>query len=462
MLRERYEPIDVFQRVPTLALRMDPVLAQMDNLLDDDTIFQALKADLLKRFPHTASDRRPSTPVEVILRMLVVKHLHDWSFPQTSQFVADSLSLRQFCRVYFAAVPDQSTLNRWARLIQPATLHRLLDHVVHLASQHQVTQGRKLRVDGTVVETTIHHPSDSTLLNDGVRVLSRTLQRARQVVADAGALAHDAFSDQTQHARERMKQIMYVARQKGEEAADRLKTAYRDLVDLTETVVEQVQQVARVLREQTSTAATRIATTLETMLPRVEQVIRQTTRRVLEGEAVPANEKIVSLFEPHTAILRKGKAGKPTEFGREVWLDEVDGGIITRYAVLEGNPDEKAQLMPSVEHHIEQFGHAPELVTADRGVHSAANERAAHAAGVEQVVLPKPGKLSAKRTTYERQDWFRKGRNWRAGIEGRISSLKHNHGLRRCRYHGADGMERWVGFGILAHNLRQIARHQLA
>jgi IS5 family transposase len=462
MLRERYEPSNIFERIPSLAMRTDPVLAHIDTLLDDDTIFQAVKADLSTRFPRTTTDGRPSTPVEVILRMLVVKHLHNWSFPQTSQFVSDSLVLRQFCRVYFEAVPDQSTLNRWARLIQPATLHRLLDHVVHLATQHQVTYGRKLRVDGTVVETTIHHPSDSTLLNDGVRVLSRTLLRARQVVADALAVAQQAFVDPTQHARARMKQIMYVARLKGEQAADQLKTAYRDLVDLTHTVVEQAQQVASVLQEQTGTAAERVATTLETVIPRVQQVIAQTTRRVLQGEAVPAREKIVSLFEPHTAILRKGKAGKPTEFGREVWLDEVDGGIITRYAILEGNPDEKAQLLPSIDHHKKQFGQPPELVTADRGVQSAANERDASAAGVREIVLPKPGKKSAKRTAYERQEWFVAGRNWRAGIEGRISDLKRRHGLNRCRYHGADGMERWVGFGILAHNLRIIARHQVA
>lgn len=462
MLRDRYDPLDIFACIPTLAMRMDPVLAQIDMLLADDTLFAAVKADLLTRFPHTATDGRPSTPVEVILRMLLVKHLYDWSFPQTSQFVSDSLVLRQFCRVYFATVPDQSTLNRWARLIQPNTLHCMLDRVVHLATQCQVTEGRKLRTDGTVVETDIHHPSDSTLLNDSVRVLSRTLQRARQVLTDAGAVAQTAFVDQTQHARERMKQIMYVARQKGEDAADRLKTAYSDLLDLTETVVEHAQQVITVLHQQTTTAAEPVLTALETMLPRVEQVINQTTRRVLKGEAVPAAEKIVSLFEPHTAILRKGKAGKPTEFGREVWLDEVDGGIITRYTVLEGNPDEKAQLLPSIDHHREQFGQAPALVTADRGVYSAANERDAAAAGVGAVVLPKPGKKSAKRIAYEQQEWFRAGRNWRAGIEGRISDLKRRHGLKRCRYHGADGMERWVGLGLLAHNLRIIARQHAA
>src|SRR6266498_1388265 len=423
MLRDRYDPMDLFERLPTLSMQMDPILAQIDTLLADDTIFQAVKADLIRRFPHTADDGRPSTPVEVILRLLVVKHLYDWSFPQTSQFVADSLVLRQFCRVYFASVPDQSTLNRWAHLIQPTTLHRLLDHIVHLAVQLQLTQGRKLRIDGTVVETNIHHPTDSTLLNDGVRVLSRALGKAKTMLAHTTDLAQDTFADCTQRARDKMKQIMEVARQKGEAAAER------------------------------------VVGTLDRFIPLVEQVITQTTRRVLQGEHVPATEKIVSLFEPDTAIIRKGKPGKPTEFGRCVWLDEVEGGLISRYAVLAGNPDEKAQLPPSVDHHIAQFGHPPELLTGDRGIHSAANERYAQEHGVTEVVLPKPGKKSAKRIAHEQHAWLRAGRNWRAGIEGRISGLKRRHGLERCHYHGDAGMERWVGLGLIAHDLRVIAQH---
>ncbi len=145
--------------------------------------FRRSKPISCKRFPATATDGRPSTPVEVILRMLVVKHLYGWSFPQTAHAVSDSLVLRQFCRVYVAPVPDQSTLHRWAKLLQPATLHRLLDHLVHLACQLKVTQGRKLRLDGTVVATNIHHPTDSTLLYDGVRVLSRALGKATHAAA---------------------------------------------------------------------------------------------------------------------------------------------------------------------------------------------------------------------------------------------------------------------------------------
>jgi IS5 family transposase len=458
MLRDRYEPLDLFACIPSLSMQMDPILAQIDTLLADDTIFQAVKADLICRFPHTADDGRPSTPVEVRVRMLVIKHLYDWSFPQTSQFVADSLVLRQFCRLYFAPIPDQSTLNRWSHLIQPATLHRLLDHIVHLASQLQVTQGRKLRIDGTLVETNIHHPTDSTLLTDGVRVLSRTLQKAKTLLAAARAVGQDAFEDCRQQAREKMKQIMQVARQRGEAAAERLKTPYRDLIDLTSTVVARAKQVQEALTAPFTPAAQRVVGTLGRFIPLVEQVIKQATRRVLQGEQVSASAKIVSLFEPETAIICKGKAGKPTEFGRCVSLDEVEGGIISRYAVLCGNPHEKAQVPPSLDHHIEQFGHPPDLLTGDRGLHSAANERYAQEHGVTEVVLPKKGKKSANRLAYEQQDWFRRGRNWRAGIEGRISGLKRRHGLERCRYHGDAGMERWVGLGVIAHDLHQIAQ----
>jgi transposase, IS5 family len=462
MLRDRYEPINLFAYIPTLGMKMDPILTQMDTLLDDDVLFQAVKADLVQRFPATATDGRPSTPVEVILRMLVVKHLYGWSFPQTARSVSDSLVLRQFCRVYVAAVPDQSTLNRWAQLLQPATLQRLLEHVVQLARQLQVTQGRKLRLDGTVVATNIHHPTDSTLLSDGVRVLWRAVRKATAFLRAPATLPLEAGTDWARQARDQMKRIMEVARQRGEAAAERLKTTYQALLEVTTTVVTQARHVQEVVTTQSTAVAQRVAGTLARFLPRVEQVITQTTRRVLYGEQVPASEKIVSLFEPETAIIRKGKPGKPTEFGRVLWLDEVEGGIISRYAVLDGNPDEKAQVPRSLAHHRRQFGHPPTLLTGDRGLYSAANEREARTQGVTEVVLPKPGKKSAKRLAYERQDWFRAGRNWRAGIEGRISGLKRRHKLNRCRYRGTAGMERWVGLGVLAHNLRSIARHRVA
>ena len=458
MLRERYAPMNLFALVPSLSMALDPVLTQLDTLLDDDTLFQAVKADLAHRYPRTPMDGRPSTPVEVVLRLLVVKHLYGWSYEATERWVSDSLVLRQFCRVYAEHVPDDTTLLRWANLIQAATLHRLLDHVVGLARSLKVTRGRKLRIDGTVVATNIHHPTDSTLLYDGVRVLSRTLAKAKHVVQQATTLARAAFRERTRSAKRQMKRIMAAARQRGPEAADRMHTAYQHLLDIAQATVQQAQQVGAVLNTQATPRGKKLATTLAHVVPLVCQVISQTTRRIMQGEVVPATEKVVSLFEPQTAIIRKGKPGRPTEFGRVLWLDEVEGGIISRYAVLEGNPAEDAQLPPSLDHHLRVFKRPPRLLAGDRGVHSAANERYATTHGVKQVVLPKPGANSAKRLAHEQQRWFRRGHNWRSGIEGRISGLKRRHKLDRCRYHGTTGMERWVGWGVIVHDLRVIAQ----
>jgi transposase, IS5 family len=458
MLRDRYTPMNLFDLVPVLSLALDPVLTQLDRLLDNDALFQAVKADLAHRFRRTLIDGRPSTPVEVILRMLVVKHLYGWSYAATERWVSDSLVLRQFCRVYAEPVPDDTTLLRWANLIQPATLHGVLDHVVELAQSLKVTHGRKLRIDGTVVETNIHHPTDSTLLYDSVRVLSRTLAKAKQVLQAARAMAPQIFRERTRSAKRQMKRIMEAAGQRGTETADRMHTAYQRLLDITRATVQQAQRVGDILQAQAIEGTQKLGSTLDHVVPLVQQVIAQTTRRVMQGEAVPAAEKLVSLFEPHTAIIRKGKPGKPTEFGRVIWLDEVEGGIISRYAVLEGNPAEDAQLPPSLDHHLRVFKRPPRLLAGDRGVHTTSNEQYATMHGVQEVVLPKPGAKSAKRIAHEQQRWFRRGHNWRSGIEGRISGLKRRHKLERCRYHSTAGMERWVGWGVIAHNLRVIAQ----
>jgi IS5 family transposase len=159
--------------------------------------------------------------------------------------------------------------------------------------------------------------------------------------------------------------------------------------------------------------------------PLVEQVIDQTRRRVFEGEKVPADEKIVSIFEPHTEIICRGKANKPVEFGHKVWLDEVEGGTISDYRILDGNPPDDGQWQPSLDHHIELFGQPPYQASDDRGVYSADNEAYAERMGVKRVILPKPGHKKEARRQHERQRWFKWGRRFQAGIEGRISVLIH-------------------------------------
>src|SRR5260221_10272592 len=177
MLIDRYPPEDVFARVPELADQMDPVLVQLDRLLDDDQLFHQVRTDLARRYRLTPVHGRHSTPAEVIVRLLVVQHLYAWSYAETVERVADSLVLRWFCRVYFRCVPTKATLLRWAQTIRPATLQALTDRAALLAKRAKVTHARKLRIDSTCVQTPIHHPTDSGLLVDGVRVLARLVRR---------------------------------------------------------------------------------------------------------------------------------------------------------------------------------------------------------------------------------------------------------------------------------------------
>ena len=168
---------------------------------------------------------------------------------------------------------------------------------------------------------------------------------------------------------------------------------------------------------------------------------------------MPAAEKIVSIFEPHTDIICRGKTNRPVEFGHKVWLDEVDGGIVSDYRILEGNPNDTKQWCPSLDHHVELFGRPPRQASADRGVYSAPNDAYAEKIGVKRVILPKPGYKSEERRQYEKQRWFKRGRHFHAGVEGRISVLKRKHGMDRCLYHGDDGFGRYVGWSVIAGNL---------
>ena len=340
MLQDRYETDKIFESILKLTNEMDPILAEIDRLLDDEELYQLIRNDLARRFPQTEVTGRNSTPVEVILRMLAVKRLYALSYERTEYQVRDSLVLRQFCRVYLQDVPDDTTLIGWAGLIQPKTLERFNQRVAQLAAQLKVTRGRKLRTDGTVVETNIHLPSDSSLLADSVRVLARILSRARQVLDEQAELSKAVFRNRTRSVRRLARQIGEAMRRRSEQAKTEGKTAYRKLIQVTEATIEQVQQVLPLLQKQATDQAKKLAQTLDTFIPRAQQVVTQTVRRVLQQEKVPAREKIVSIFEAHTDIIRRNKAHKPTEYGHKVWLDEVDGGIVTRWDVLDGNPND--------------------------------------------------------------------------------------------------------------------------
>ena len=196
---------------------------------------------------------------------------------------------------------------------------------------------------------------------------------------------------------------------------------------------------------------------LKHYLPLVKKVITQSQARILQAQTRHP-DKILSLFEPHSAVIRKGKAHKPNEFGRLVRIDEVENGFVSNYVVAPGNLCDQQQWTPALQAHVELFGQAPRLATADRGFWNSANEKAAAQLGVKQVVLPARGRLSPSRAARQKQRWFRRGQGWRAGIEARVSILKHCLGMQRALCKGEIRFERHVGWCIIAHNLVAMSR----
>jgi len=222
----------------------------------------------------------------------------------------------------------------------------------------------------------------------------------------------------------------------------------------------QAQQVHAALKGASDPQPLHLAEQLAEFIPLVEQVIGQATQRVLEEQSIPADAKVVSLFEPHTQILRRGKAPpRDTEFGHKVNYAEVDGGFVSDWQVIaQGNPSD-ADLLPTVLHqHYQRFGHAPNLLAADRGAFSPENERLAHHLGIQTIAIPQRGIPSKERKAQERSPAFRKGQRFRNGIEGRISVLNRTVQLRQCPLHGMAGFERWIGWGVIVANLSKFAQ----
>jgi IS5 family transposase len=473
MLIDRYPPEDVFARVPELAEQTDPVLVELDHLLDDEALYAQVRGDLARRYRLTPVHGRHSTPAEVLLRLLVVQHLYAWSYAETVERVADSLVLRWFCRVYFRRVPTKATLLRWAATVRPATLRALIDRATVLAQRARVTRARKLRVDSTCVQTTIHHPIDSGLLDDGVRVLGRLIRRARPLVQAALAGVRDAFRSRLRTSRRLVQRIHRVSRLKQGAAAEAQRRAlYHHLLEVTRQTARQAQRVRTALQmllvapfpagatmppRAVQRLVVRLAAQFDRFLPLVERIIHQARRRVLDDQPVASREKVLSLFEPHTRVVQRGKTKAAVEFGRQIVFDEVEGGIVTRFHVLSDDESEVHQAPPAIRHHRAVVGHPPSLVTGDRRLHATGLEAAAQRLGVRHVAIPWTGNLSAARRAVEQHRAWRRRYRWRAGIEGRIHSLRRDYGLVRSRSHGLVGLERDVGWGVLASDLRHLA-----
>jgi transposase, IS5 family len=434
----------------------DDWMRAVDHVLDDEDLVATVYEALRTRRPQSRTRGRLGFPAEVVLRLLLLKHLRAWSFAVLEREVRTNLLYREFTRVRGGKVPDAKTLGRLAQAVGPAVVAALHQRVVAIAHRERVITGRKLRVDTTVVETNIHYPTDSSLLGDGVRVLTRLMKKVTALAGETGT----RLRDRTRSVKYRLLEIGRTSRTRGEPAREKLQALYQRLLATTGRVVGQakrfVHDIATGVKSSVDVKVQAgldgLKRELDVMLPRVQQVMRQTSARVLGGDT-HVDGKLVSLFEPTTEIIRKGKASKPTEFGKLVKIQEAEQQIIIDYEVYAKRPSDSALLVPAIEVHQHRLGRVPDVAAADAGFYSAAGEAAAKAMGVKRVSVPNRATKSDQRKREQKKRWFKRAQKWRTGCEGRISLLKRRHGLTRCRYKGDAGMQRWVGLGVIGDNL---------
>ena len=435
----------------------EPWMDAVDEWLEDEALLDAVYQAQGQRHRQSRTRGRQQTPAEVALRMLILKHVRNWSYEVLEREVRANVVYRSFCRIGAEKVPDAKTLVRLGQAIGSETIRELHDRIVALAQQRGVIRGRKMRVDTTVVETNIHYPTDSGLLNDGARVLTRTMKKIEQ---KAGGLKKKVRNRMRSVTR-RVIAIGYAVRHKGPEGELKRKREYRQLLRLTRQVLN---DSGRVLREVEALPARRqcqvrpLCERLESMAEQVRRVLRQTKARICD-EVTQFPGKVLSLFESHTELIRKGKASKPNEFGKLVQVQETENQIITHYEVFAERPSDRHLLLPAVEAQQRKLGRVPQLVAGDAGFYSQVQEEGVQALGVKYVSVPNRSTRSEARRKLEKQRWFKRGQKWRTGCEGRISVLKRRHGLGRCRYRGIEGMKRWVGLGVIADNLINIGRY---
>jgi len=436
-------------------------MLQANAVLADEKLLDTVHHALQQRRPRSRTHGRPGTPAEVVLRMLVLKHMRDWSFADLEREVRGSLLYREFTHLGAEKVPDAKTRGRLAEALGPQVIEKLHVRIVALAQAQGVVTGRRMRVDTTVVETNIHYPTDSGLLGDGGRVLTGLMKKVTEIAGEAGT----KLRDRKRSMQRRLVEIGRATRSKGKAAQENVKAVYRKLVEVTSRAVGQARKFSAEIGQGTKRAADVLQQArleglrpgLDTFIALVQQVIRPTKARVFGGNT-RAEGKLVSIFEPDTEIIRKGKASKPTEFGKLVKLQEAESQIIVAYEVYDQRPNDKDLLVPAVEIHQQRLDRAPDLVAGDAGFYSAQGEVEIRNLGVKRVSIPNHSTKSAERRRHQKRRWFRMGQKWRTGCEGRISVLKRRHGLNRCRYKGSAGMKRWVGLGVIADNLINIGR----
>jgi transposase, IS5 family len=439
------------------SMQLDPLLGAISDFIDQHRVLvEAVRRDLERGLKNPATGRDGMSPQQV-LRSLVLQRVKNWDYRELRERIADGLSLRRFTDFYSSGVPKHDAFNRAFNRLTAKTLRAVNEAIVQAALELGLDDGGKLRVDTTVVETDIHFPTDSTLLWDSVRVITRLIGRLGELLPQAVV----GFANRTRRARRRMQEIQ---RMTPTQRQQRQRRKYRDLIRTSEQVVQSAREVlkntsnVRGVDPLQDIAMRELRAQIEHYCGLGQRVIDQTRRRIIEGKSVPAEQKIYSIFEPHTDLIKRGKAQKPVEFGHKVFLAESAKGLITQYRVVDGNPNDDMQVRPCLTRHKKTFGEAPGLFSGDRGFYSQDGLEDCHKAGVVLACIPQcGGNKTPEREAFEKSPAFKHGQRFRAGIEGRISVLFRGRGMKRCLAQGREHFELLIGAAVLANNLMIIA-----
>jgi IS5 family transposase len=436
--------------LPEEAKRLPAELVQVDGYLDDERFIAPWRTLFSKRLG------RPSVPVDTLLRLLYLKHRYGLGYESLCREVADSISWRRFCRIGLdRPVPHPTTLVKLVRRAGPEVIEQLNAALLAKLAQGRLLRARKLRIDTTVVEADIDYPTDADLLEQAVRRLGGLVRR----VTARGAASRTRFRDRGRAAGRRLKQLARTLRRRTGAAMAEVDRLTGEVAGIARRSLRQVQVVAgnarrALARRPGDGRLGRLVAELDETIGHTERLLVQTDQRLAGNRVIP--DRLVSLADPDARPIRKGKPQHPTQFGYTLLLAEDERGFIADQQLQQGNPADAPQLVPAVRRVAEVTGRTPGTVVGDRGFGTAANDRALAQLGVARIGLQRKGRLSPTRAAVERTRSFRRLRNWRVGIEARISHLKRSFGLRRTRLRRLGGARTWVGLGIFAYNLQRM------
>jgi transposase, IS5 family len=443
--------------LPAELLVVSGELARVDALLDDPVFFAPFAPFFDPRIG------RPSIPVETYLRLMFLKFRYRLGYESLCREVADSISWQRFCRIPLGVrVPHPTTLMKITTRCGDAAVAGLNEALLAKAAAAKVLRTDKIRADTTVVEADVAYPTDSGLLAKAVGRIARTVGRVKA----AGGATRTRSRDRRRAAGRRARSIASKLRLRGAQQRADAQIAVRritaELADLAEAAVRDADAVVRNARRalrrvtgQTKGQLHRALDELDTTLQRTQRVVAQTRTR-LGGEVPDSATRLVSLHDPDARPIRKGRLGKPVEFGYKAQIVDNADGVILDHTVETGNPPDAPQLAPALARITRRTGQAPRAVTADRGYGEARVDRDLQALGVRTVAIPRRGKPGAARREVEHRRAFHALVKWRTGSEGRINHIKRSYGWNRTELTTITGARTWCGHGVFAHNLVKI------